>query len=170
MEASWSTEQVPGQPGMYPQTTLSGVGRRTPKKQTKPLYIAECGGACLYSQPSGGRDKRIALISWSTWSTLWVPEPVRSTLCFKKERTDGMWSYVNSEFIYIWGCICLSVSLFQLKGLPLPSPECRDQRYAPPLLAVFISEKTWKKKALFKKPQPHSQAKGSLAGSLRVNP
>lgn len=29
------------------------------------------------------------------------------TLCFKKERTDGMWSYVNSEFIYIWGCICL---------------------------------------------------------------
>lgn len=63
-EASCSTEQVPGQPGLYPQTTLSGVGgRTTPKKQPKPLYFAECGAACLYSQPSGGRDNLVYIMS-----------------------------------------------------------------------------------------------------------
>lgn len=49
----------------------------------------------------------------------------------KKNEQMGCGHMSILNLIYIW-CICL----FELKGLPLPSPECRDQKYAPPLLAV----------------------------------
>ena len=67
----------------------------------------------------------------------------------------GCGHMLTLNLIYIWGCICLLACLFQLKGLPLPSPECRDQRYAPPLLAVSsFLRKHERKSPTLKSPNP----------------